>query len=165
MHYTESKNIPGLLVLIDFEKAFDSISWSFIYKALQFFGFGEYIIEWVKILNTNFKASVLQSGYLSNQFNIERGCRQGDPVAPYLFILCAEILAILIKQNKDIKGITIGNKEHKISQYADDTSLALDGTPKSLFSALETLDFFYKLTGLKVNSSKTKIVWIGSKKI
>ena len=107
---------------------------------------------------------MLQSGYLSNQCNIERGCRQGDPVAPYLFILCAEILAILIKQNKDIKGITIGNKEHKISQYADDTSLALDVTPKSLFSALETLDFFYKLTGLKVNSSKTKIVWIGSKK-
>jgi hypothetical protein len=67
MHYTESKNIPRLLVLIDFEKAFDSISscsWSFIYKVSKYFGFGEYIIDWVKILNTNFKATVLQSGYL-----------------------------------------------------------------------------------------------------
>ena len=56
MSYTESHNIPGLLVLIDFEKAFDSISWSFIYKVLHFFGFGKNIISWIKILNTNFKA-------------------------------------------------------------------------------------------------------------
>ena len=41
MAYTEFKNIPGLLVLIDFEKAFDSISWSFIYKVLEYFGFGK----------------------------------------------------------------------------------------------------------------------------
>jgi hypothetical protein len=54
-------------------------------------------------------------------------------VLSYLFILCAEILAILIKQNKNIKGICINNTEYKISQYADDTSLALDGSPQSLF--------------------------------
>ena len=164
MAYTEFKNIPGLLVLIDFEKAFDSISWSFIYKVLEYFGFGKKFIEWIRILNTNIKASILQCGYLSEQINIERGCRQGDPIAPYLFLLCAEILAILIKQNKDIKGIVVNEKEHKLSQYADDTSLALDGSPKSLFAALDTLDFFSQFSGLKINSSKTKIIWIGSKK-
>lgn len=164
MSYTESKKIPGLLVLIDFEKAFDSISWTFIYKVLHFFGFGKNIISWIKILNTNIKASVLQSGFLSEQFDIQRGCRQGDPVAPYLFLLCAEILAILIKRNKDIKGIIVNDKEHKISQYADDTSLTLDGSEKSLHAALDTLDYFSKISGLKVNCSKTKIIWIGSKK-
>lgn len=40
MHFTEYNDIPGLLMLIDFEKAFDSISWNFIYKALEFFNFG-----------------------------------------------------------------------------------------------------------------------------
>jgi hypothetical protein len=42
MSFTESNNIPGLLVLIDFEKAFDSISWEFIYKVLNYFGFEDY---------------------------------------------------------------------------------------------------------------------------
>lgn len=61
MSYTEINNLPGLLMLIDFEKAFDWVSWSFLYKVLHFFGFGNNIIKWVKILNTNFKASILQS--------------------------------------------------------------------------------------------------------
>jgi hypothetical protein len=162
MSYTEENNIPGLLMLIDFEKAFDSISWSFVYKVLHFFGFGENI-NWIKIFNTNFKASILQSGFLSEEFQVQRGCRQGDPVSPYIFLLCAEILAILIKQNHDIKGIVINDKEHKISQYADDTSLALDGSVKSLHSALDTLERYANFSGLKINSAKTKLIWIGSK--
>lgn len=75
MSFTENKNIPGLLVLIDFEKAFDSVSWSFIFKALEYFGFGITIINWIKILNKDFKASLLQCGFLSEQFQIQRGCR------------------------------------------------------------------------------------------
>lgn len=126
------------------------MSWSFIYKVLKFFGFGDNIIQWIKILNTNFRATILQSGFLSTQFDIQRGCRQGDPVAPYLFILYVLYYSclILIKQNNDIKGICINNTEHKISQYADDTSLVLDGSPKSLFAALDTIDFYSSFSGL-----------------
>ena len=80
--------------------------------------------------------------FFPKQFDIQRGCREGDTVAPYLFILCAEILSILIKQNTDINGIFIDNKEHKISQYANDTSLVLDGSPKSLFAALDIIDYY-----------------------
>lgn len=53
-------------------------------------------------------------------------------------------------------------KEHKISQYADDTTLVLDGSSESLFAALDTIDLFSTFSGLQINSSKTKIVWIGS---
>ena len=55
-------------------------------------------------------------------------CHQGDPVSPFLFILCAEILGIILRNNKDIKAIVINNKEHKSSQYADDTLFIFDGT-------------------------------------
>ena len=128
MQYTEEKNIPGLLLLIDFEKAFDSVSWSFLYKVLELFGFGNSVIPWIKLFNCNARLSVNQSGNLSSFFYIGRGCRQGDPISPFLFILCAEILGIMIRNNQNINGIIINMKEHKLSQYADDTLFFLDGT-------------------------------------
>ena len=63
MAFTEDNQIPGMLMLIDFEKAFDSVAWSFIYKVFNFFGFGENILSWLKILNCEMKASVLQNGF------------------------------------------------------------------------------------------------------
>ena len=81
----------------------------------------------------------MQNGFLLEQLNVEWGCRQGYPVSPYIFLLCAEVLAILLKNNKDIKGIVINDKDHIISQFADDTTLILDSSRKSLISALENL--------------------------
>ena len=164
MHHTEKHNLPGMLVLIDFEKAFDSVSWTFLYKTLELLGFGQSFIRWIKIFNTDIKASILQCGFLSKFINIERGCRQGDPISPYLFIIAAQILTILILKNPNVKGIFCGNTEIKLSQFADDTTLILDGTPHSLQAALNVLEVFGSLSGLKVNTEKTQIVWIGKKK-
>ena len=161
---TEENNIPGLLVLIDFEKAFDSISWKFIYKTLEFFRFGKFFIDWIKLLNSNVKLCVLQHGTTSEYFSVGRGCRQGDPVSPYLFILCVEILGILFRQNNEIKGININKKVYKILQYADDTAIFIDGSERSLKNSLELLDQFSKFSGLKPNLQKTHCVWIGSMK-
>ena len=58
-----------------------------------------------------------------------------------MFILCAEILGILIRNNKDIKGIVIEGEEYKLSQYADDTSIISDGSPQSIDGILRELDF------------------------
>ena len=160
---TKEKNIPGMLLLVDFEKAFDSISWNFMYKCLHFFGFGQQFIKWIKLLNNNVKLCVIQNGIFSDFFNIERGCRQGDPISPYLFNLCVEVLAIMIRHNKEVKGIIIGGKEYCLLQYADDTCVFLDGSEKSLKSALDLLFQFSKYSGLKPNIEKTQAVWIGNK--
>ena len=70
MSYTENLNIPGMLVLIDFQKAFDSISWNFTYKTLSFLGFTQNFLKWIKLFNTEIKASIIQSGYLSDPIKI-----------------------------------------------------------------------------------------------
>ena len=119
----------------------------------------------ISVLYNNISSAVTQCGFLSDFFNIGRGCRQGDPPSPYIFLLCAEVLSLMLKQNKDIKGVKIGDVEHILSQFADDTTIILDGSEQSLAAAIKTLDSFAKLSNLKVNSSKTRAIWIGCKKI
>ena len=83
--------------------------------------------------------------FFSTFFNIGRGCRQGDPISPYLVLLCVEIMGILIRKKQKIKGITICNKEYtsKLFQYADDTGIFMNGTENSLKNALDLLDQFF----------------------
>ena len=164
MQLVDKNNIPGLLLLIDFEKAFDSLSWSFMQKVLSSFNFGPSIIQWISTFYKHTQVAVNQGGNLSSFFNTERGCKQGDPISPYIFILCAEILALKIKQNEKIKGIKINNNDFILTQYADDTTVILDGSEESLNETLHELENYAKISGLKVNFSKTHVVWIGSKK-
>jgi hypothetical protein len=132
--------------------------WDFLLSVLKIFNFGESIINWVKVFYNNISSAVIQGGNLSEFFQIGRGCRQGDPLSPYLFILCAEILAIKIRGNTNIGGINVTRIEHKLSQFADDTSLILDGSEKSLNEALLELDWYAKLSGLNINFTKTPIL-------
>ena len=126
LHFTEKENIPGLLLLVDFEKAFDTVSWSCIEQTLKYFNFGESIINWIKLFQNNIYSSINQGGNLSESIPICRGCRQGDPASSYIFVLCAELLAARIRNNQEIKGIKLGKKEIKLSLFADDTTLILD---------------------------------------
>lgn len=159
---TNKQQIPGLLLLIDFEKAFDSVSWQFINKVLQFFKFGPSLQKWVKILYSDIQSCVIQNGHFSEFFEVERGCRHGDPLSPYLFVLCAEILGLMVRQDNSIKGININGTVTVLSQYADDTQLYLDGSENSLQAALKLLELFRIISGLKVNVEKTRVIWIGS---
>ena len=151
-------------MLIDFEKVFDSLSWKFLYSVLEFFGYSKSFIQWVKLFNTEIIAYVVQCGFLSKPININRGCRQGDPISAYLFLIGAEILARLIQLNPNIIGLKIKNVEFKLTQFADDTTLILDGSQHSLQSALNTLEIYGNWSGLKMNKEKTKVIWIGRKK-
>ena len=98
---------------------------------------------------------------MSEFISIGRGCQQGDPISPYLFIIAAQILNLLIIKNAEIKGITIKDCELKISQFADDTTLILNGSCESMIAALNTLKFCGSISGLKINTDKTKVTWIG----
>ena len=162
INHCNKHNVRGLLLGIDFEKAFDSLDWTFMHNVLQAFGFHEDIQRWIKVFYQNIKSCILVNGQISNWFQIKRGCRQGDPISPYLFILCAEILAIMIRENADIKGIKIGETEYKISQFADDTELFLGGDRKSFEQTINILDVFGEKSGLRLSIEKTFVVWLGN---
>ena len=72
MKYCEENNIPGLLMLIDFKKAFDSLS--FILKTLDFFKFGSLFKQWINLFLQNTQVSVQLNDYLSYFFPVKRGC-------------------------------------------------------------------------------------------
>ena len=81
MEYTKIQQLPGLMVAFDFEKAFDSLSWSFLFRALRSFNLGESFIRWVSVLYCNISSCVLNYGFSSQLFDVRRGVRQGDPLS------------------------------------------------------------------------------------
>ena len=81
---TKHQNLPGLILSIDLEKAFDTVSLKFISKTLDYFNCGESIKKWIHIFQKGTETSILQSGFMSEFFLHERGCKQ------YIILLCAE---------------------------------------------------------------------------
>ena len=107
INYTMNKNIPGLILLLDFEKAFDTLEWPSIKKTIQYYGFGPSIKRWIQILYRNIGSCVINNGWTSDCFKIKRGVRQGCPLSPYLFVLYFEVLASAIRSDPSIKGISV----------------------------------------------------------
>ena len=66
--YTESKNIPGLLLFVDFEKAFDTIEWAFVEKTLHHFGFGSSLIKWINLFYSDIQSCVINNGFSAGFF-------------------------------------------------------------------------------------------------
>ena len=160
LEQTELENIPGILLQLDFRKAFDTIEWPMIQQVLSIFNFGASIKRWIDTFYCNAESSVINNGFTSRQLKLSRGVRQGCPLSPYLFILSAEILASKIRQDNLICGIFIFHKELKISQFADDTSLICSNLI-SVQNALPILNEFGIISGLKLNESKTQAPWLG----
>jgi len=160
MLYTVAKNIGGLLLFVDFEKAFDSIEWRFLWKTLNAYNFGDYIIKIIKVLYCKPESCIMNQGLSTHYFDLQRGVRQGDPLSPYLFILALELLAVNIRDRFDIKGIRIGSEEIKLTQYADDMTLIMQDK-QSAQKAITVLQEFKKDTGLKINLEKCEGMWLG----
>ena len=161
MEFTERYEMNGLLVAIDFQKAFDSINHDFMFKALSVFNFGPSLIRWIQIFYKNISSTVMNNGYTTAPFKIFRGVRQGDPLSPYLFIISLEILAINIRLNKDIHGIMVGNEEIKLEIFADDMTAFLRDHA-SLDTLLNMVDSFSLHSGLKINFEKTEVLFLGN---
>ncbi|GJV75554.1 putative RNA-directed DNA polymerase, eukaryota, reverse transcriptase zinc-binding domain protein [Tanacetum coccineum] len=151
-----------LLLKVDFEKAFDSLSWSFLESIMAQMGFGEKWRKWIhSCLNSAF-ASVLINGSPTSEFKLERGLRQGDPLSPFLFILAVEALNVVFLEarNKSIfLGAEVGRDKVPIShlQFADDALIVGHWSLPNAKNLSIILTCFHLASGLKVNFSKSKL--------
>ena len=116
---TQKIKVKGYLVTIDIEKAFNSLDHTLLISVLEKFGFGKSFIDWIKLFLNEQESCVINGGFITKYFKLEKGERQGDPVSAYLFILCLEILFMLIKNNKNITGIKLFENTFLYSAYAD----------------------------------------------
>ena len=107
LEMSESLNLKGYIVTVDTENAFDSLRHSFLLGCLKKYGFGNDFIKWAEMLLECQESCIINGGNTTKYFKLQKGARQGDPVSAYLFVLCLEIIFILIKANNRVKGINI----------------------------------------------------------
>ena len=164
LDYVENEDKPCLLFFSDFEKAFDSIDHSYLVNVLKHLNFGKSLIHWINVFYTNATSCVLNNGYMTDSFDIERGVRQGCPLSPYLFIIGIELLSYNIAKNKNIKGIKMYDIELKNVLFADDATFITDGTEMSFKTLINTIDNFASVSGLKLNNEKCNVLKAGALK-
>jgi len=123
LDYTKRYQIEGRLVSIDFKKAFDSVSRDFLFRTLSAFHFGPSFNGSRHF--TNISSCVLNNGFSTAPFKIQRGVRQVHPLSSCLFIMVLKILTINIRSNKNIQGITVDGEEIKLEIFADDLTAFL----------------------------------------
>lgn len=150
------KKMERLIFKIDFAKAYDSVEWSFLDNMLEFFEFDRVWRKWIMECVSTAHISVLVNGSPSGDFKMERGLRQGDPLSPFLYLLVAEGLSILVNRAVDfgiLEAAEVGRDKVRVShlQYADDTVFVSSGKESNSWAMKWILRNFEILSGLKVN--------------
>ena len=115
-----------MITSIDAEKAFDKIQHPFMIKTLQKMGIEGTYLNTVKAIYDKPTANIILNGETVKTFPLRSGTRQRCPLSPLFFNIVLEILAIAIREEKEIKGIQIGKEEVKLSLYADDMILYIE---------------------------------------
>lgn len=150
------------MVLLDFEKAYDRVNWTFLRQVMTRMGFHQTWIKQVMALNVNASATVIVNGEQSKPFSLQRSVRQGCPLAPYLFLLTVDVLGQML-QHPDcgVKGLNLPDNSSITNQmFADDTLLFLEGNRENMERALTVINRFGAASGAKLNLHKSVGIWL-----
>ncbi|CAI5697422.1 unnamed protein product [Oreochromis niloticus] len=149
---------PVVAFSLDAEKAFDKVEYPFLFYTLKRFGFGPIFRQWIQVVYTDPMATVTTNGIMSPSFSLSRGTRQGSPLSPLIFALFLEPLAIALRECKQIRGVDMGQEEHKIFLYADDI-LLISSNPEQAVPAISSIiDSFSVISGYTINWSKSEVM-------
>ncbi|KAG8363550.1 hypothetical protein BUALT_Bualt19G0034200 [Buddleja alternifolia] len=152
----------GMIIKIDLEKACDRVDWSFLRQTLSFFNIPESVLRLIMFCVTSINSKVLWNGEALPVFSTTCGLRQGDPLSPYLFMLCMECLAYLINEavsSKKWDPLEVCRREPKFSHlfFADDLILMAKATNENATSIKGILMKFYRSSGLVTNLGKSRV--------
>ena len=113
VHHLKQKKKAGVLMKLDFQKAYDIVSWESLELVLEAMGFGSRWRSWVRKYLRSASISILINGSPSKPFRMERGLRQGDPLSPFLFTIIAEVLSRMLQKASSlglIRGLSVGKQ-------------------------------------------------------
>ena len=161
LDYAKKEKKGGTAIVLDYEKAFDTLSHRYFREVLYFFGFGEKFIKWIDICLANFYASTSHADNISENFLVGRGARQGDPLSPPIFALAIEIFSLKIRSSPEAIPFKMGNQFIKLLLYADDSIIITTQDEDSVRFILNAVGDFFGLSGLKIQLQKCNIFNFG----
>ena len=144
-----------MIISIDAKKSFNKIQHPFMIKTLQKVGIGGTYLNIIKAIYDKPTANIILNGEKLKAFPLRSGMRQGCPLSPLLFNIVLEVLAMEIREEKDIKGIQIGKEEVKLSLFAGDMLLYLENPKDATRKLLELINEFVKVSRYKINAQKS----------
>ena len=150
-HINKLKNKNHMIISIDAEKAFHTIQHPFMIKTLQKVGIEGTYHNKTKTIYDKPTANIVLSGETLQAFPLRSGTSQGCPLSPLLFNIVLEVLAMAVRDEKEIKGIQIGKEEVKLSPFADDMILYVENPKDATRKLLELINEFGKLAGYKMH--------------
>lgn len=165
LHYLKASGATVhsfMAVKTDISKAYDRLEWSFIRTVLERLGFDVTFVNWMMECVTTVSYSFLLNNEVSGSVHPQRGIRQGDPLSPYIFIICAEVLSGLCSTAQDtgsLPGIRVSQYGPKINHllFADDTMIFTKTDPSSCTALVEILHSYEQASGQMINAQKSSI--------
>jgi hypothetical protein len=149
---------------LDMAKAYDRLEWGFIEATLNTMGFPSNLVNSIMKCVTSVSFSILVNGQPSPKFNPNRGIRQGDPLSPYLFILCADVFSRMITAKQDqslINGIAIAQNAPKVSHlfFADDSLIFCKAQKEEASQLKAIFDEYQRVSGQLINMEKSEMTF------
>ena len=154
-HINKLKDKNRMIISIDAEKAFGKIQHPFMIKTFQKAGTEGTYLNIIKAIYDKLTANIILSGEKLKAFPLKSGTRQGCPLSPLLFNIVLEVLATVIRAEKEVKGIQIGKEEVKLSLFADDMILYIENHKDFTRKLLELINEYSKVAGHKINTQKS----------